>query len=63
MKLSLHFSDGVGTGQFSLIREFEFPQIKQACCFVDEKYNPDIAFIVVQKRINTRLFMVNVGIF
>lgn len=51
-------SDGVGDGQFELCKQFEFAQLKQACRLVDASYNPDITFIVVQKRVNTRIFAV-----
>lgn len=51
-------SDGVGNGQFKLCKEFEFPQLKTACRLLGGDYNPKITFIVVQKRINTRIFTV-----
>lgn len=54
------FSDGVGDGQLATCREFEFPQLKAACRLFDVNYNPEITFIVVQKRVNTRLFLVNI---
>lgn len=52
-------SDGVGDGQLALCREFEVSQIKAAFRLIDVNYNPKITFIVVQKRINTRIFKVN----
>lgn len=52
------YRDGVGDGQLKVCKDFEFPQIKRACRLVNEYYNPEITFIVVQKRINTRIFLV-----
>lgn len=55
-----HFdcSDGVGDGQFGLCKEFEFPQIKTACRLIEDNYNPKVTFIIVQKRVNARIFSV-----
>lgn len=39
-----------------MCKEFEFPQIKQACRLIDEKYNPSVTFIVVRKRVHARIF-------
>lgn len=49
------FRDGVGEGQLQAIKEFELEQVKQ--CFKEiGSYEPRFAFIIVTKRINTRLF-------
>lgn len=54
------YSDGVGDGQLSMCKEYEIPQLKQACSLEKPDYNPLFTFIVVQKRINTRLFAVSI---
>lgn len=51
-------SDGVGDGQLKLCKEFEIPQMKSACKLIEPDYDPKITFVVVQKRINTRIFKV-----
>lgn len=61
--IQINYSDGVGDGQFALCQSFEFPQLKAACQLFDTTYNPDITFIVVQKRVNTRIFSVNFRIY
>lgn len=56
---NLLISDGVGEGQFPICKEYELPQLKNACKLLDNSYEPNITFIIVQKRINTRIFKVN----
>lgn len=51
-------SDGVGDSQLPLCKEYELKQMKDACKAVDEKYQPKFTFVVVQKRINARIFTV-----
>lgn len=41
-----------------MVNEYEIPQMKAACTLQDPDYNPGFTFVVVQKRINTRLFAV-----
>ena len=50
------FRDGVSDSQLSLSATYEAEQFKKAFDIIDEKYKPGFAFIVVQKRINTRIF-------
>lgn len=50
------FRDGVGDGQLRMCQEYEIPQLQEACKLLDPDYCPEIAFVVVQKRINTRMF-------
>lgn len=50
------FRDGVGDGQMNVCLEYEIPQLASAFKGVSESYTPKLAFIVVQKRINTRIF-------
>lgn len=53
------FRDGVGDGQLKICEEYEIPQVKDACTKAGINYNPTFTFIVVQKRINTRIFAIN----
>lgn len=48
------FRDGVGDGQLNLCAMYEIPQFQAIC-----KNKIKITFIVVQKRNNTRFFMVS----
>lgn len=52
----MNCSDGVGDGQLKLCKEFELPQIKKACRLLDANYNPFVTFIVVRKRVHTRIY-------
>lgn len=52
--------DGVGDGQLRMCSEYEIPQLQESCKLVEPDYNPEITFIVVQKRINTRMFRVSI---
>lgn len=49
------FRDGVGDGQLSWVSDYEIPQLKSA--FTDEGYNPEVAYVVCQKNINTRIML------
>uniref|UniRef100_A0A0A9X777 Piwi-like protein 1 n=2 Tax=Lygus hesperus TaxID=30085 RepID=A0A0A9X777_LYGHE len=53
------FRDGLGDGQLETCKEFEVKQIVRACMKVDLDYKPNRLFVVVQKRIQTRLFFEN----
>lgn len=53
------FRDGVGDGQLKFVEEYEIPQLEEACKQSDPGYSPLFTFLVVQKRINTRIFMVS----
>lgn len=53
------FRDGVGDGQLQFVEHYELPQLKTACQQISSDYRPQISYIVVQKRINTKLFEVN----
>ena len=50
------FRDGVSDSQLSLSAKYEAEQFKDSFHHIGEKYNPGFGFIVVQKRINTRIF-------
>lgn len=55
------YRDGVGDGQLKLVQEYEIPQMKEACSVIQPGYSPLITFVVVQKRINTRMFAIDRG--
>nr|XP_043065589.1 protein argonaute-3 isoform X7 [Drosophila bipectinata] len=48
------YTDGIGDGQLNICSEYEVPQFEVA-----GGHNIQISFIVVQKRINTRIFFEN----
>lgn len=50
------YRDGVGDGQLSLCESYELPQFESACNRM-LNHSVKITFIVVQKRINTRYFI------
>ncbi|RZF43381.1 hypothetical protein LSTR_LSTR001642 [Laodelphax striatellus] len=52
----IFYRDGVGDGQLKLVREHEVPQLLAVLKNVHSNYEPKIAYVIVQKRINTRLF-------
>ncbi|XP_038222567.1 piwi-like protein Ago3 [Zerene cesonia] len=51
------YRDGVGDGQLKLIQDYEIPQMKVCFSSFGDVYEPMLTYIVVQKRINTRIFM------
>uniref|UniRef100_A0AAG5D8I8 Uncharacterized protein n=1 Tax=Anopheles atroparvus TaxID=41427 RepID=A0AAG5D8I8_ANOAO len=53
------FRDGVSDSQMNMCDEYELPQLMSACEMVQPGYKPKITFIVVQKRIITRMFGMN----
>ncbi|TRY63151.1 hypothetical protein TCAL_10352 [Tigriopus californicus] len=50
------FRDGVGDGQMEFTQKHEVRQLKECFAQCERGYNPDFVFVVVQKRINTRIF-------
>lgn len=51
------YRDGVGDGQLKMCEDYELAQLKDACkLYSDGDYKPLFTFIVVQKRINTRIY-------
>ncbi|XP_063601294.1 piwi-like protein Siwi [Penaeus indicus] len=50
----LVYRDGVGEGQLAYVKGTEIAAIK--ACFAANQFSPRFSFIVVSKRINTRLF-------
>lgn len=47
------YRDGVGDGQLQFVKDYEIESMKKA---FPKGYSPEFLFIVVQKRVNTRLF-------
>ncbi|XP_065580423.1 protein argonaute-2-like [Artemia franciscana] len=52
----IFFRDGVSESQFQDVLKTEFNAIRKACLKIRPGYSPQITFIVVQKRHNTRFF-------
>jgi aubergine-like protein len=46
----------VGDGQLDTVKNYEVPQFIKACSLIDSSYKPKLSVIIVQKRINTRIF-------
>ena len=51
------FRDGVGDGQLSVSAKYEAEQFKDCFKHISDDYSPGLGFVVVQKRINTRIFL------
>ncbi|XP_023936797.2 piwi-like protein Ago3 [Bicyclus anynana] len=51
------YRDGVGDGQLKQLKEYEIRQMQIEISSFGESYKPNITYIVVQKRINTRIFL------
>ncbi|XP_059057844.1 piwi-like protein Ago3 [Achroia grisella] len=51
------YRDGVGDGQLKQIKQYEIPQMEICFTNMDVTYKPTLTYVVVQKRINTRIFM------
>jgi len=52
----LVFRDGVGDGQLNMVADYEVDQLR-TCFSRFGEYSPKLSFVVVQKRINTRIFL------
>lgn len=53
------YRDGVSDGMLEVTQNYEIPQIASVFQGM-ENYDPNLYFIVVQKRINTRIFSIKV---
>ena len=53
------YRDGVSEGQFLAVLAAELVAMREACQELEEGYKPEITYIVVQKRHNTRFFPVD----
>lgn len=49
------YRDGVGDGQLHIVANYEVQQLSESFALF-ESYKPKLAVIVVQKRINMRIF-------
>lgn len=56
-KRIIYYRDGVGDGQFEFIQNYEIPQLIKGWKNEFVGYEPEFIFIVVQKRINTRIMV------
>ncbi|XP_066267704.1 piwi-like protein 1 [Branchiostoma lanceolatum] len=52
----IFFRDGVGDGQLAAVLEHEIPQVLDTFKNLGADYNPKVAWIVVNKRINAKFF-------
>lgn len=50
------YRDGVGDGQLDTVKNFEVKQLESAFSSIAPDYKPRLTVIIVQKRINTRIF-------
>ncbi|XP_014469139.1 PREDICTED: piwi-like protein 1 isoform X2 [Dinoponera quadriceps] len=55
------YRDGVGDGDLDYVMKYEVKQLLAAFKRIEPNYKPQLCVIVVQKRINTRLFINNRG--
>ncbi|CAB0010469.1 unnamed protein product [Nesidiocoris tenuis] len=51
------YRDGLGDSQLEVSSKLEIPQFARACSRFSDDYKPKLLFVVVQKRIMTRLFL------
>ncbi|KAG1699654.1 Piwi-like protein 1 [Nymphon striatum] len=51
--------DGVGDGQLTHVADYEVPQLLDSLKCFGSDYNPSLTIIIVQKRINARMFLNN----
>jgi len=57
----LVYRDGVGDGQMETVKTYEVQQFFNAFKTFQADYKPKLAVVIVQKRINTKLFMQSKG--
>lgn len=56
------YRDGVGDGDLDYVEKYEVKQLMMTFNRIEPNYKPQLSVIIVQKRINTRLFIRNVSI-
>lgn len=56
------YRDGVGDGDLDYVEKYEVKQLMMTFDRIGQNYKPQLSVIIVQKRINTRLFVRNVSI-
>lgn len=52
----IFYRDGVSETQFNLVRDRELIEVQRACASVEAGYRPEITFVAMLKRHNTRFF-------
>lgn len=52
------YRDGVGDGQLSFVQSYEVAQFKEAFERFEPGFKPKLTFVVVQKRVNTKIFKI-----
>ncbi|CAH1795347.1 unnamed protein product [Owenia fusiformis] len=52
------FRDGVGDGQLDIVGGYEVSQLAECFPVFGEEYQPKLTVVIVQKRINTRMFAI-----
>ena len=50
------YRDGVSDGQLEIVVKYEIKQLLAAFKAIEINYEPTLTVIIVQKRINTRIF-------
>ena len=55
----IYYRDGVSEGQFPAVLNHELSAIRRACSKLESGYEPQVTFIIAQKRHKTRLFVEN----
>lgn len=55
------FRDGVGDGQLDIVSNYEVKQFIETFNYIEPGYAPRLSMIVVQKRINARIFASHVS--
>lgn len=55
------FRDGVGDGQVETVAKYEVKQLLATFKNIEPSYQPTLTVVIVQKRINTRLFAKSVS--
>ncbi|XP_022111916.1 piwi-like protein 1 [Acanthaster planci] len=55
------FRDGVGDGQLNIVATYEQQQLSACFEMFGETYKPSLTIVIVQKRINTRIFAASNG--
>jgi len=56
------YRDGVGDGDLDYVEKYEVKQLLMTFNRIAPDYKPQLSVIIVQKRINTRLFIRGVSI-
>lgn len=56
------YRDGVGDGDLDYVEKYEVKQLMMTFNRIAPNYKPQLSVIIVQKRINTRLFIKDVSI-